>query len=625
MNNTLSSYVLSSTFMVFILCILIARAFSAITEKVSRKRSLFLIGTTIAYVVTDCIFIVCHLSSNLGVHAWKAVSFVFYAVYTVLPFAWHVFVRNFVGDSFGKLYRRLELIPIVVMWAMVLLTPFTGALYYFDAEGRYARGGAYEFYAIIYYFYFAETVFDLLVISVKRKEKDERYAVRTMLISLIMLIGSFINTSVIPSGTIFPFMPFCAVLLTMLAFYFIAAKDSDRLRQLQQQAIQDSLEHAEQASQAKSDFLSRMSHDIRTPMNAIINLVELARQEDVSDTVREYLDKTLISGKFLLGLINDILDMSRIESGKMTLHKENVSRAEFLDTIETVINPLMDEKHIHFHSEMAPGEYIISADKLRLNQIFFNLLSNAAKFTPEGGDVWFEVKNLEAENKKLKLQFVVRDNGIGMSEEFQQHLFEPFSQEHSKLSDKKQGSGLGLSIAKNLVDLMGGTISVKSKVGEGTEFTVQLEVDIVGDDEHVVSESVQEIHGGLNGIHVLLVEDNEINTYVARVILEKGGCVVTEAKNGQEALDTFAASAPFTFNAILMDVRMPVMNGLDATMNIRMLDRPDAENIPIIAMTADAFETEREKILGTGMNYYLSKPIDTAKLYDVLRQCTGKN
>ena len=211
MDNTLSSYVLSSTFMVFILCILVVRAFSAITEKISRKRSLFLIGVTMSYVITDCIFIACHLSSNIDVRAWEATSFVFYAVYTLLPFAWHVFVRNFVGDSFGKWYRRLELIPAFVMLGMVVLTPFTGALYYFDADGRYVRGSAYGFFAIILCFYYAETVFDLAVISIQHREKDERYALRTMLISLVMLIGSFINTSVIPPDTVFPFLPFCAV------------------------------------------------------------------------------------------------------------------------------------------------------------------------------------------------------------------------------------------------------------------------------------------------------------------------------------------------------------------------------------------------------------------------------
>ena len=623
MNSTLSSYLLSSTFMLIILGILTVRAFTAVTNKTSRRYSLLLIGTTALYVVIDAIFIACHLSGKTSVTGWKVVSFIFYLVYTAFPFVWHLFVRNFVGSTFGKLRRKIELIPAIILLIMVLVTPFTGALYYFDESGMYARGSVYSFYSILNYFYYVESVFDLLVISIRKKEQSERYAFRTMLISLIMVIGAFLNGSVIPAGTIFPFMPFCSVIVTLLAFYFIATKDSDLLKERQQEAIQEALEKAQEASQAKTDFLSRMSHDIRTPMNGIINLTELALQEPLSDTVHEYLEKSLLSSKFLLGLINDILDMSRIESGQMVLNKENLTRTEFLTMVETVITPLVSEKHINFHTELRPGEYTISVDKLRFNQIFFNLLSNAVKFTPDGGDVWFEVTNLEAENNKLRIKFVVRDNGIGMSEEFQKHLFEPFAQEHSKLSDKTKGTGLGLPIVKSLVDAMGGTISVKSKLGEGTEFTVMLDVDIVAKTE--ISETTVHVvdKDSLAGMRILLVEDNDINIYLAKVILENVGCVVTEARNGQEAVDIFSQSEPFSFDAILMDVRMPVMDGLEATRIIRSLDRSDAKSVPISAMTADAFDEERKRTIEAGMNFHLSKPFDSQSFYDVLIQCAA--
>ena len=621
MNSTLSSYILSSSFMVIILGILGARSFSAVSDKTSRKFSLLLISGTALYVIVDAVFIACHLSGNITVAQWKVVSFIFYFIYTALPFAWHLFVRNFVGSTFGKILRSVELLPAIIMMGLVILTPFTGALYYFDANDMYTRGDAFSLYSVLYYFYYLESVLDLLIIVVRKKEQNERYAFRTMLISLIMVLGSFLNNSVIPAGTIFPFMPFCSVIITMLAFYFIATKDSELLKERQQEAVQQALKKAQEASQAKTDFLSRMSHDIRTPMNGIINLTELALQEPLSDKVRGHLDKSLLSSKFLLGLINDILDMSRIESGRMILNKENLTRTEFLTMVETVINPLMDEKHINFHSELNPGEYTISVDKLRFNQIFFNLLSNAAKFTNDGGDVWFEVTNLEAEDGKLSIKFVVRDNGIGMSEEFQKHLFEPFAQEHSKLSDKTKGTGLGLPIVKSLVDAMGGTITVKSKLGEGTEFTVLLDVDIVAREERPVAVDTSLNRDNLNGMNVLLVEDNEINSYLAKVILENAGCVVTLATNGQEAVDTFAASKPFDFDVILMDVRMPVMDGLQATRIIRSLDRPDAKTVPIAAMTADAFDEERKRTIEAGMNYHLSKPFDAQHLYDVLMQC----
>ncbi len=621
MDSTLSSYLLSSTFMVIILGILGARSFSAVSDKGSRNYSLLLIGGTALYVLVDAVFIACHISGGLTIGTWRVVAFMFYLVYTLLPFVWHLFVRNFVGSTFGKLRRRIELVPVIILLCMVIVTPFTGALYYFDGNGMYARGPVYGFYSILNYFYYIESLMDLLIITVRKREDNERYALRAMLISLIMVIGAFFNSSVIPQGTIFPFMPFCSVVVTMLAFYFIATKDSDLIREQHQKAVQEALLKAQEASQAKTDFLSRMSHDIRTPMNGILNLTELAIQEPVSDKVHGYLEKTLISSRFLLGLINDILDMSRIESGAMVLNKENLTRTEFLKTVDTVINPLMEEKHIHFHSEVNPGEYTISVDKLRFNQIFFNLLSNAVKFTPEGGDVWFEVTNLEAENGKLRIRFVVRDNGIGMSEEFQKHLFEPFAQEHSKLSDETKGTGLGLAIVKSLVDAMGGTITVNSKLGEGTEFSVMFDVDIVSKNDDAAPSHPLRTADSMKGMQVLLVEDNEINTYLSKVILENAGCIVTAVANGQEALDAFSGSVPYFFGAILMDVRMPVMDGLEATRRIRALDRPDAKTVPIVATTADAFDAERQQTLGAGMNYHLSKPFNAQSLYDVLNQC----
>ncbi len=669
MDNILSSYILSSVFMIAVLAILAVRSFSALEDKTSRKFSLLLISGTILYVIVDAVFIACHLSGHLTVSAWKIVSFVFYFVYTILPFIWHLFVRNFVGRSYGKVFRMVETIPIIILLGMLVLTPSTGALYYFDADGMYQRGHLYNIYAYLNFFYYAESIIDLLVISIKKTEKEERYAVSTMVISFVVLIGSFLNNNVIPQGTIFPFMPFCSTLVAMLAFYFVATKDAERSKEYQQQLVQDALEKAQEASQAKTEFLSRMSHDIRTPMNAVINLTELALQEPISDTVREYLEKSMVSSKFLLGLINDILDMSRIESGTMVMKKENLTRTDFLNAVETVVMPLVREKNINFHGELNPGEYTISVDKLRFYQIFFNLLSNAVKFTPEGGDVWFTVENLEVENDKLRIRFSVRDNGIGMSEEFQEHLFEPFAQEHSELSAKTTGTGLGLPIVKSLVDAMDGTISVKSKLGEGTEISVVMDVDIVARAELLPSKASTSATGSasasasatasspasatgsasastedstsapastsastsasapsvLKGLNVLLVEDNEINTYVARIILENGGCVVSEANNGEKAVEAFSESEPYTYDAILMDVRMPIMDGLEATKAIRALDRPDAVSVPIIAMTADAFDDERLHTIEAGMNYHLTKPIETDQLYEALRQCCSKS
>lgn len=379
---------------------------------------------------------------------------------------------------------------------------------------------------------------------------------------------------------------------------------------------------AESAAHAKSEFLSRMSHDIRTPMNAIIGLTHLAKKEDDLEVIKGYLDKIDSSSKFLLGLINDILDMSKIENGDMTLNESPYTKREFVDSIQTVIRPLTDEKDINFVLDMGCGTECINVDHLRFNQIFFNLLSNAAKFTPEGGTIEFiseRIENVPDDKKgKVGMRFYVRDNGIGMSEEFQKHMYDPFSQEKSELGATIKGTGLGLPIVKSLVDAMDGTISVKSQLGKGTEFKIELYFDIAE-----APSKKQEIiydNAKLNGVHILLVEDNELNIYVAKTILEQFGCIVDVAYNGQEAVSVFEHSEEHFYDIILMDVHMPVMNGIDATHAIRNLTRVDAASVPIIAMTADAFDKEKKQTLDSGMNCHLPKPIDPPVLYQVLSE-----
>lgn len=622
MNTTLSGYLLSTAFMLIILGILAIRTCIAISQKNSRNRCLLLLGTTSMYILMDAAFIICHFSEKMATSTWDAVAFLFYIIYVLLPFVWYLFVRNFVGTTFRPFIRKLEWIPLIVLLAMVLVTPFTNLLWKVTPGGVYERGSGFMIFSILNYFYYIAPLIDIVIILCNKNIKNEPYIFLAIFISLVPLIGAIINVAVIPVGTVFPFQPFCSIVVALLGFCFIASKDSDSLKDQQQVAVQLALTKAEAASRVKTRFLSDMSHDIRTPMNAISNLTELALEESDPKIIRSYLEKMDISGKFLLGLINDILDMSRIENGDFTLHKENLTRTEFLKTVETVVLPLIEKKNIHFHPELRPGEYTINVDKLRFNQIFFNLLSNAVKYTPDGGDVWFEVENMETANGILKIKFVVRDNGIGMSEEFLQHLYEPFAREETDFNIKTQGTGLGLSIVKKLVDAMNGTISVKSKLGEGTEFTVIFDADIVA---RVEIEKPVEKHDddfSLEGLRVMLVEDNEMNTYVEKILLEKVGCIVTTVENGKKAVDLFNTKEPYSFDAILMDLRMPVMGGLEATKAIRFSERPDANSIPIIAMTADVFENASMETMEAGMNSHLSKPLDAEKLYKTLKELT---
>ena len=378
---------------------------------------------------------------------------------------------------------------------------------------------------------------------------------------------------------------------------------------------------AEAAAHAKTEFLSRMSHDIRTPMNAIIGLTHLAKSEENIQTIRDDLNKIDSSSKFLLGLINDILDLSKIENGEMTLHEGPFTREEFQDSIQTVIKPLIDEKQINFVFDMRCGVDCIKVDRLRFSQIFFNLLSNAAKFTPTGGTIEFisERIHLEGETEgKVGMRMYVRDNGIGMSKEFQKHMYDPFLQERSELGDNVRGTGLGLPIVKSLVEAMNGTIEVTSELGKGTEFVIEMPVELA--ERPQKEQKVSTDKDGLKDMHILLVEDNELNIYVAKAILEQFDCVVYVANNGQEAVTKFAESTEAFYDIVLMDVHMPVMNGMEATKRIRELDRKDAGTVPIIAMTADAFDEEKKEILHAGMTCHLPKPIDPPLLYQTLLQ-----
>ena len=625
------NYLTNTFFLLVILIILLIRSQYAFHQKRSRRSCLFLIAATMFYILMDGIFIACDLNENSSRTLFCTVVFFFYLAYSTLPFAWHMFVRAFVGSSFNSTFRKLEYIPQIFLYVLILITPFTGALYSIAEDGSYIRGSMFTAYSIVNLFYYIEPFLDTIVICVQHEQPKEKYYRQSMMISSIPLIATFINSFAIPIYQIYPFQPFCSVIMILLAFFFMASINSDYIQNAYREELQTTLRQAEEANLAKTKFLSNMSHDIRTPMNAIINLTDLAQKEDDISVIKEYLKKIKISSNFLLGLIGDILDMSRIESGKLQLNEESLNRTEFIQTVDTVIRPLMAERHINFHTELRPGAYTIGVDKLRFNQIFFNLLSNAAKFTPEGGDVWFEVENLEVENNMLKIRFVVRDNGIGMSEEFQKHLFEPFAREHSQLNSSVTGTGLGLSIVKNLVDAMNGTISVNSKLGEGTEFVVLIDVPILSNHNDYLPDNASEQSQkkqdsaaepvSLTGMHVLLVEDNELNTYVAQIILEKLGCIVTTASNGEEAITAFAASKCDEIHAILMDVRMPVMDGLKASESIRALDRPDAATVPIVAVTADVFEEDRRQIHDAGMNYYLSKPLDAQQVYEVLAKC----
>ena len=412
------------------------------------------------------------------------------------------------------------------------------------------------------------------------------------------------------------------------ASYRVVDREVELQTELEHQLQREKLlrEQANAANAAKSDFLSRMSHDIRTPLNGIIGMTYLTQAMDLPEKAHRNLEKIDKSSKFLLSLINDVLDMSKAESGRIELHPQPYELQSFSGYLDAVIRPLCEEKNQKLVIEAHPvGGIVPLLDELRINQVFFNLFSNAVKYSPEGGTITFRLDEQLTADKKLHTTVTIGDTGIGMSEAFQKVLFDPFTQEHRNDQPEMRGTGLGLSIVKNLVDAMDGTIHVKSELGKGTAFTIELTPDyIVGDSDNREEsghrpdeENVQ----NLAGKHILLCEDHPLNQEIAEAVLSAKGVIVVTADDGQLGVTAFGESTVGFYDGILMDIHMPVMNGFEATKAIRAMDRPDAKRVPIIAMTADAFAEDVQRCLDSGMNGHIAKPIDPERLFHVLGEC----
>ena len=387
------------------------------------------------------------------------------------------------------------------------------------------------------------------------------------------------------------------------------------------EAAKEQLKIAESVSQSKTEFLSSMSHEIRTPMNGIIGMLTLAHGQLRGHSAENYIIKAEQLSKYLLSVINDILDMSRIEAGKIELESKPFELAALAEKLRNMFQKNVEAKGVAFYVEMKDVDvkYIVG-DELRISQILVNFLSNAQKFT-EKGEIRVTFRQLQKENGKVSLMFRVHDTGKGMDAKFISRIFKPFEQESQDITKQYGGSGLGMSITDRLVHLMGGEIVIDSMLGKGSDFSVYLTLPIAEVSE---IETEQEDETGtdftFNGCHILMAEDNEINAEIAVSILENEGAKVDVAVNGKDAVEKYAASAPGTYNFILMDIQMPVMNGRDAAKQIRSMDRKDAGEIPIFALSADAFVEDQRLSAMSGMNGHFTKPID----FEEMRVQIGK-
>ena len=379
---------------------------------------------------------------------------------------------------------------------------------------------------------------------------------------------------------------------------------------------------AEAANEAKTEFLQRMSHDIRTPINGICGMIGVAdHYADDMEKQTEYRTKVKEASNLLLELVNDVLDMSKLESGEVVLEEIPFNLSKIAKEVLTVIEQMAAERNIRIvweKKEITHRDFIGSQGYVK--RVMMNILSNAVKYNRENGQIYISCMEIPSKQPEVTtMEFVCRDTGIGMADEFQKHIFEPFVQEHTGSRTKFAGTGLGMPITKKLVEKMGGTITFESEQGVGTTFVIRVpfKIDMEADkreEQNDVSEKA------ITGLHILLTEDNELNMEIAEFMLQNEGAEVTKAWNGQEAVELFSKSKPGEFDAILMDIMMPVMNGYEAAKRIRSLDREDARGIPIIAMTANAFTEDRLKAKEAGMDEHIAKPIDVKLLLKTIHQ-----
>ena len=405
-------------------------------------------------------------------------------------------------------------------------------------------------------------------------------------------------------------------LLIAIVFYLIFSK-KHRERQYEAE-LEKSAEQAKNASEAKTRFLFNMSHDIRTPMNAIVGFSGLLEKNLQNEKkAKEYLGKIQSSSNLLLTIINQVLEMARIESGTAVLQLKAEDIDGLFQRVNTVFEEDIRKKNLQYHADLDVRNHYVVCDQTKLLEIMLNIISNAIKYTPEGHSIHVEIHEAVSENpSKIRYIFSCEDTGIGMSEEYLPHVYEEFSREHTTTENKVPGTGLGLSIIKSMIELMGGSIQVESRQGIGTKFTVDISFDAASKEEIYGSQNTikpSAIHT-IEGKKILIAEDNELNAEIAKTVLEDAGALVTRVEDGQQAVELFKEKPAGTFDAILMDLMMPVIDGYTATRKIRSLERSDAKTIPIIAMTANAFREDAEKCIAVGMNAHLAKPLDIEKV-----------
>ncbi len=535
-----------------------------------------------------------------------------------------------------RVFRWVRIALIVAQMVLIFQNPFTGLFFTIDAAAVY-HSGVLRTVAFWLQFchYIPLIVYALIRLSRREQNSETTYVNRSALIFSLLPLVFGVLQMLYPDGSFYS-LGFLITSVTMYAFnvtqqresylaVYYAAEEQERSRE----QIEQALARAEAANAAKTVFLANMSHDIRTPINGIMGMVTLAQKEPMTDTLAGYVKKIDIASRHLLSLINDVLDMSRIESGRAEIVCDALDVRVLADNCSSIIQGQIEERDITFirRCEDIAHPHVL-ADGLHIRQVLINILGNAVKFTPDGGTVTFETREESCDGATAVYVFVIRDTGIGMQPEFLEHIFEAFAQENTGSRAHYQGTGLGMTITHQLVTLMGGSVAVESVPDKGSTFTVRLPLAVDRAEKPAPAAAAPTDRlTDIGGLHILLVEDNELNMEIARALLQEEGALITEAENGRIAVEKFTGSPAGTYDVILMDVMMPEMNGYEATRAIRASEHPDARTVPIIAMTANAFAEDKIKAVEAGMNAHTAKPIHfptlVSEIVGLLNERTG--
>ena len=615
-------YLGSSCFMIILLTILMMRIGYHIERSQSKTYALVFVGMVELYVLMDALFVVCFLDESRRVSIFKTVVFVFYLVYVIMPYVWHKFMQSYMGIQCGKSRKLLEAVPLIILLGMVICSVPTGIIWKIYSDGGYVRGAWFSSFAVLNLFYYLYAFVQTFYILITKSRREIRYLLKSSVFSALPLIGILVNTYVIPLYGVYPFQPYCLVIGVLLAYLFMVEYQHNQSESEHREKLSSALEQEKEASrkareagEVKNTFLANMSHDIRTPMNAILGFSDIiAKHPDDETVVRDAVAKIHASGDILMKIINDVLDLSKIESGKLQVEETVTDLQQLSANLEKMLEYSMEKGGIKFEVISEIENPYVWCDVTKLQQVLVNILNNAVKFTPEGGKITLQYQQEPVEDGRAEYQITVRDTGIGMDEEFQKHAFEAFERERTSTESKIEGTGLGLAIVQKLVDLMDGQVTIHSKRGKGTAIIIKLSLKIADQAELQTEVSGRRTVSDLTGTRILLVEDNDLNAEIATEILTSRGFLVERAENGRICVECLEQAESDYYQIILMDIQMPIMNGYDAAKKIRSMSDVDKAFIPIIAMTANAFEEDHRRAVQAGMDGFVIKPVEVDKL-----------